>query len=445
MKTTPHLDNLAVLILAAGKGTRMKSELPKVMHGYAGRPMLGHLLAGIKTLNPKQIAVVTGFGAEAVESYCNEAFPGCTFIRQTEQKGTGHAAQIAKSVLSHHEGPILILYGDVMLTTRLDVLNAIQTITQTNQSGLNLLAAEVDNPNNLGRLFYQNGQLLNIEEKDCTPEQRKIKTANPGIYTIHGPALWPLLDQLTPNNAQKELYLTDIIGLAGQAGLSVKMETVIAERPEMGINSRLELAAYDALYQNRRRVQAMNAGATLILPETIYFSYDTELEPDTTVGPFVTFGPGVHIASHTTILPFSHLEGTTIHSNARIGPFARLRPNTHIHEGAHIGNFVEIKNATIGSTSKANHLSYVGDADVGTNVNLGAGTITANYNRKTGKKSRTTIGNHASTGSGTVLVAPVTLADHSYTGANTVVRKDTEPFSLTAAAVENISKSNYSK
>lgn len=439
------MENCAIVILAAGKGTRMKSELPKVLHGFANRPMLGHLLAATRALRPARTVVITGFGAEATEAYCNAHIPGCEFVRQTEQRGTGHAVQMCQPLLGNHQGPIIMLYGDVMLTTREDVLPTLLARQAENPLGLNLLAAKVENPQGLGRLMHQDGRLINVEEKDCTSAQRTITTANPGIYCIHGPALWPLLAKLTPNNAQHELYLTDVIAHAAEAGLTVTMSEVKAERPEMGINSRAELAAYDALYQNRKRMAAMAAGATLVQPETIYFSFDTVLEPDTTVGPFVTFGPGVSVSRNSVVLPFSHLEGCTIGRNARIGPYARIRPSTTLADGVHIGNFVEIKNATIAEGSKANHLSYVGDADVGANVNLGAGTITANYNRKTGQKNRTTVGKGSSTGSGTVLVAPVTLAEGSYTGANTVVRKDTEAYSLTAAAVENLHKSNYSK
>lgn len=414
--------NLAVIILAAGKGTRMKSALPKVLHAFAGRPMLGHLLAALQPLKPTRTVVVTGFGAEAVEAYCTAHFPGTEFVRQTEQNGTGHAVQVCAPLLAGHEGPIVMLYGDVMLNIRPDVLPILMQNYADNAQGLTLLAASVPDATGLGRMFEDHGRVRIVEEKDCDDAQRQLKTANPGIYAIHGPALWPLLQQLNANNAQNELYLTDIVELAPASGVNVKMCKVPAERAEMGVNSRAELAAMDALWQSRKRKALMDSGVTLVGPETCFFSHDTQIGPDSTVGPFVVCGEGVRVAGGCVVKPYTHLEQCVVGEVCQIGPFARLRPGAELAEDVHVGNFVEIKNSTLGVGAKANHLTYVGDASVGAGANLGAGTITANYNHHTKQKQRTVIGDGASTGSGTVLVAPATLGNFATTGANTVVR-----------------------
>lgn len=438
------LQNLAIIILAAGKGTRMKSAQPKVLHGFAGRPMLGHILAATEALKPSRTVVITGFGAEAVEAYCTANFKGIEFARQTEQKGTGHAVQMCAPLLADHSGPIVILYGDVMLTMRPDVLPALLAAHAQNAQGLTLMGATVQNPQGLGRMFTEGNTVRIVEDKDCTPAQRQVNTANPGIYAIHGPLLWPLVANLKPNNAQAELYLTDIVE-AAHAHAPVKLIEVPSERAEMGINSRTELAAMDALWQTRKREALMAQGVTLIGPETCFFSHDTHIGADSTVGPHVVCGVGVEVASGVTILPFTHLEGCSIGTGGRIGPYARLRPGTTLAEDAHIGNFVELKNTTFGKGSKANHLSYVGDAEVGSNVNLGAGTITANYNSKTKVKSRTTIGDNVSTGSQTIIVAPLAVAEGTMTGAGTVLRKPTEAYSLVTDAREQVVKSGYAK
>ncbi|MFN7163006.1 MAG: sugar phosphate nucleotidyltransferase [Pseudomonadota bacterium] len=300
------LQNLAIIILAAGKGTRMKSTEPKVLHGFAGRPMLGHILAATQALNPARTVVITGFGAEAVESYCSTNFKNIEFARQTEQKGTGHAVQLCAEVLGKHSGPIVILYGDVMLNMRPDVLPALLAAHAKNANGLTLLGATVENPQGLGRMFMEGNKARIVEDKDCTPEQRKCQTANPGIYAVHGPLLWPLVAGLKPNNAQAELYLTDIVE-AAHAHAPVALIEVPAERAEMGINSRTELAAMDALWQARKRESLMAQGVTLIGPETCFFSHDTHIGADSTIGPHVVCGVGVSLPNNSIIEPFTKL------------------------------------------------------------------------------------------------------------------------------------------
>jgi bifunctional UDP-N-acetylglucosamine pyrophosphorylase/glucosamine-1-phosphate N-acetyltransferase len=308
-----------------------------------------------------------------------------------------------------------------------------------------LLSATVADPTGFGRLFKKGGKWVNVEEKDCTPAQRKLKQANPGIYTLPAKALWPLLRKLTPHNAQKELYLTDIIELSAKAKIKVAVEPVDATRSLMGINTREELSNMETEVQAQLRKMHMLNGATLINPPSIYFSMDTVIGRDVTIGPAVVFGPGVTIEDGVTVQAYCHITGATLKRGAIVGPFARVRPGSSIGENAHIGNFVEVKNSSIGDGSKANHLSYVGDAAVGAEVNLGAGTITANYNKKTGKKSKTVIGDGASTGSQTVLVAPVKLGKKAATGAGTVVRSDVEDGALAVAKPHIIIKDKYNK
>ncbi len=437
--------NIAVIILAAGKGTRMKSAMPKVLHPMAGMPMLGHVLHAAKSLNPAKTVVITGYGADDVEAYATKNFTGVTFARQTEQLGTAHAIMQAESALAGFTGTAVILYADIMLGTRSDVLPTLMEQHKANASGLTLLTANVSNPTGLGRIFLQNGIVVNVEEKDCTPEQRAITTVNPAIHALPASLLFSLLHQVKNDNAQKEYYLPDIIALAHKAGSTVVTAEVTCERPELGMNSRAEIAEMETVWQNRKRAAFMASGVTLVDPSTVYFSADTVIEPDTTIHQNVIFGAGVTVGTGTVIMPFCHLEDTIFGKNTRIGPFARSRAGSELKDDSHIGNFVEVKKSTLGVGTKAGHLTYIGDATVGDKVNFGAGTITANFNKKTGVKSKTIIGNNASLGSNTVLVAPVSLGDSAYTGAGTVVRGDIEEGALIVSKPEQVIKKNYAK
>lgn len=436
---------LAVIILAAGKGTRMKSALPKVLHPVAGMPMLGHVLTAAQRLNPEKIVVVTGFGAETVETYVSHAFAGSpiAFARQTEQKGTGHAVMQAETALAGFEGTVVIFSGDSMLPEREDVLPALMGTHATEGNALTVLSANVPDPKGYGRIFKDGALLVNVEEKDCDDAQRAITTVNTSFYAVESRLLWAMLPKLTPNNAQGEYYLTDIIRLAGQSGATVGMAAVPCVREEIGMNNRAEIAQMEALWQTRKRQDALMAGVTLVAPETVFFSPDTQIAADVTIHPNVVFGPGVVIETGVTVLPFCHLEGCTLKTGCRVGPFARLRPTTTVGEGSHIGNFVELKNATFGAHSNAGHLSYIGDATVGDDCNLGAVTVTANYNHVTKQKFTTTIGDRVSTGSLSVLVAPVTVADDAYIGAATAVRKPVPAHALVATTAQQIVKENY--
>jgi bifunctional UDP-N-acetylglucosamine pyrophosphorylase/glucosamine-1-phosphate N-acetyltransferase len=357
--------------------------------------------------------------------------------------GSGSAAQACENALKGFDGRVVIVYGDVMLNSCPHTLPALIEASTKNSKGLTLLSATLEDATGFGRFVKKGGAWRVVEEKDCTPAQRKLKQANPGIYALPAKTLWPLLHKLTPHNAQKELYLTDIIELAAKAKMKVAVEPVEATRSLMGINTREELSNMETEVQNQLRKMHMLNGATLINPPSIYFAMDTVIGRDVTIGPAVMFGPNVKIEDGVTVHAYCHITGATLKRGAIVGPFARVRPGSSIGENAHIGNFVEIKNSVIGDGSKANHLSYVGDATVGAAVNLGAGTITANYNKKTGKKSKTVIGDGASTGSQTVLVAPVTLGANAATGAGTVVRSDVEDGALAVAKPHIIIKGKY--
>ena len=435
----------AVIILAAGKGTRMKSAMPKVLHPIAGVPMLHHTIQAARNLNPARIVVVTGFEAAMVETDVTTSFPDLpiTFARQTEQNGTGHAVLQAAESLKDFTGTILIFSGDSTLPARPDVLPAL--MQEHAGHDLTILTADVKDPTGYGRVFHKKGQLVVVEQKDCNEAEQQVTTVNTSFYAVESTTLWSLLAKLQPNNAQKEYYLTDIVALGGAAGLRIGMVSIPMEREEIGMNNRAEIAQMETLWQNRKRLEMMLNGVTLLDPATVYFAPDTRIEPDVVIHQNVVFGPAVTIKTGATILPFCHLEGCVIHGGSNIGPFARVRPTTEVGPNAKVGNFVELKNTTLGEKASAGHLTYLGDATVGHHTNIGAGTITANYNHKTHAKAKTTIGNNASTGSNTVLVAPVTLADGAYTGASTVIRKSLPEDTLAFSAPEVLTKSNYSK
>lgn len=436
---------IAVIILAAGKGTRMKSAIPKVLFPIAGVPMLHHTIQAAQSLNPAKIVVVTGFEAEMVETAVTKSFPNLpiTFARQTEQKGTGHAVLQAEAALQGFTGTILIFSGDSTLPTRPDVLPAL--LSGHTGHDLTVLTADVKDPTGYGRVFHKNSQLVIVEQKDTNDAEQNVTTVNTSFYAAESTFLWPLLHQVRPNNAQQEYYLTDIVALGGAAGHRIGMVSVPMEREEIGMNNRAEIAQMEALWQTRKRQEMLLSGVTLLDPATVWFSPDTVIEPDTTIHQNVVFGPGVTIKTGATILPFCHLEGCTIHSGANIGPFARIRPTSEVGPNAKVGNFVELKNTTLGTKSSAGHLTYLGDATVGEHTNIGAGTITANYNHKTHAKHKTTIGDNASIGSNTVLIAPVTLGNLATTGANTTIRKSLPEDTLAFTAPDLITKPNYSK
>ena len=423
MKTS----KLAVVILAAGKGTRMKSALPKVMHKIAGLPMLGHVIKTAEALAPQKIVVVAA--PDQVDVF-RTVVGTHDIVIQTEQLGTGHALRAAESVLQNFTGNILVLYGDVPLV-RTETLEKL--LAKKQNSIVGVLGFRAANPFGYGRLITTADRLTAIiEEKDASTDEKEINVCNSGLMVISAPHLWELLTALKNDNQQKEYYLTDVARASGNACFIATHEAEV-----MGVNDRAQLAAAEQAFQNRRRQEFMLAGVTLRQPETVLFSYDTQIAADVTIGANVVFGPGVVIERGAEILPFSHLENCIIRSEARIGPFARIRPGSVIGKDARIGNFVEIKNSKIGEGAKANHLAYIGDATVGTEANIGAGAITCNYDGI--YKHETQIGRGAFIGSNSALVAPVTIGEGAMIGAGSVITKDVPPGALaTARATQRI-------
>ncbi|MBI1239156.1 MAG: bifunctional UDP-N-acetylglucosamine diphosphorylase/glucosamine-1-phosphate N-acetyltransferase GlmU [Alphaproteobacteria bacterium] len=423
----------AAIVLAAGQGTRMKSRRPKVMHAVAGRPMLGHLLTALKGADVERIVVVAAPGQDEIANYAKTF--GAEIAIQDRQLGTGHAAASAREALDHFAGTAIVLYGDNPLLT----VETLEKLFALRESGadLALMGFRPEHPGPYGRLILDaKGSLQAIvEAKDATPEQARIDLCNAGGFVLEAKRLFALLARLSNENAQGEYYLTEIVALARAEGAACRVVEVAADEV-LGVNSRAELAVVERLCQQRLRAAAMAGGATLADPETVYFSADTILGKDVTIGPNVVFGPGVTVADNVEIRAFCHLEGATIAEGAIIGPFARLRPGTVLHENVHIGNFVETKKAVIGAGAKANHLTYLGDATIGAGANIGAGTITCNYDGF--DKFETVVGAGAFIGSNSALVAPVTIGAGAYVGAGSVVTKPVAPDAL---AVERAKQS----
>jgi bifunctional UDP-N-acetylglucosamine pyrophosphorylase/glucosamine-1-phosphate N-acetyltransferase len=431
--------NLAVIILAAGKGTRMKSATPKVLHPIGGLPMLGHVIRTAESMKPEKIVVVAApdqLGAFRPHVGQHE------IAVQDAQLGTGHAVRCAESALAGFDGDILILYGDVPLITQ-QTLSELLRKKSGAHSAVAVLGFRAANPAGYGRLVVTGDALLGIvEDKDADAAQRAIPLCNSGLMAVSAAHLWPLLATLRNHNAQGEYYLTDIVAAAAAKDLPCCYG--LAEESEvMGINDRLQLGEAENLFQARMRRAAMLGGVTLQCNYSTLFAHDTQIAHDVTVGANVVFGPGVVVESGAEILPFCHLENCVVKSGAKIGPFARIRPGSVIGEGARVGNFVEIKNAEIGAGAKANHLSYIGDATVGEKANIGAGTITCNYDGI--KKSRTTIGRGAFIGSNTALVAPVTVGDGAMVAAGSTITKDVEAGALGIARSVQKSISGWAK
>ena len=417
--------NCLSIVLAAGLGTRMRSDLPKVMHPIGNLPLIGHVLNALKDASSDWVAVVVGPGMEDLEKLVTSLMPEASCHVQAERLGTAHAALAARSALNKVADDVLVLFGDTPLITPMSV----ETVRCALAEGADVavLGFEAANPFGYGRLLIKEGVLQAIrEEKDATDEERKVSFCNSGIMGFRGTIFLDLLEAIGNDNAKGEYYLTDAVEIANEKCLQV-VAVAADEEDVQGINTRAQLADCEAVFQKRMR-GAMEAGVTLQAPETVFFSHDTILEPDVTVEPNVVFGPGVTVASGARIRAFSHLEGASVGAGSIVGPYARLRPGAELSENVHIGNFVEVKNATIGSGAKANHLAYIGDASVGAGSNIGAGTITCNYDGF--GKHRTDIGAGSFIGSNSTLVAPVTLGDGVYVGAGSVVTENAESDSL---------------
>jgi bifunctional UDP-N-acetylglucosamine pyrophosphorylase / glucosamine-1-phosphate N-acetyltransferase len=435
---------LAVVLLAAGQGTRMKSAHAKVLHPLGGRPLVQHVLRTVASLGAVRTVVVVGHQADAVRAAC-ESF-GVSCALQAEQRGTGHATAIARDAcLSDFTGDVLILYGDVPLL-RAETIGRLLDGHRSTQAGLSLLTTGLDDPTGYGRIVRDDaGELARIvEQKDASEEQRRIREVNPGIYCVRSEFLFPALDRLRPDNAQAELYLTDIVAQAVAAGTGVRTEPAPPAEVE-GINSRADLAALEASLRDRVVRKHLDAGVSFLDPSSVWIEDDVEIGADTAIGPQVqlrgrtrigrdcriegnAFLVDAELSDRVHLRPMVVITEARIESDAVIGPFAHLRPGTQLGTAVHVGNFVEVKKSTLGSGTKANHLAYLGDATIGRETNIGAGTITCNYDGF--EKHPTLIGDRVQVGSDSQLVAPVTIGDDAYVATGTTVRHDVAPGAL---------------
>jgi len=431
---------LAAIVLAAGQGTRMKSALHKVLHPVGGKALVSHLLDNVTTLKPAKTILVVGDNADQITA----AIRGAKFATQDEQLGTGHAVKCALPALEGFNGDLLVLYGDVPFVSAETMQSMLDAMHTTDNCSLVVLGFRALDPAAYGRLVVgADGSLERIVEfKDANAKERAINFCNSGMMLISGEHAAAWLNTLTCDNAAGEYYLTDLVAIARAAGSRVEhVETDEADL--IGVNSRAELAAAEAVFQARARANAMIAGVTLTAPETVFFSHDTDLAADVTVEPNVVFGPGVRVETGATIKAFSHLEGATVRRGANIGPYARLRPAADIGEGAKIGNFVEVKKARLAAGVKVSHLSYIGDATIGADANIGAGTITCNYDGFL--KYNTHIGAGAFIGSNSALVAPVNIGDGAIVGAGSVVTKDVPDDALAVSRAKQRDVKGYAE
>jgi len=405
----------------------MRSDIHKVLHPIAGRPLLLHLLDSVDKLGAVRRVVVVGKGRDQVEKALDGS--NVAIAHQAEQKGTAHAVAQAREALAGYEGPVLILYGDTPFVQASTLDRMLERLDGKAGPGVVVLASRPDDPLKYGRIILGEGDHIAkmVEYKDATEEERAVRLCNSGMMAVRAPDLLRWLDRVGNDNAAGEYYLPDIVNIAAAEG----REAVVIEGDPYetaGVNSRAELAHLELEWQRRHREQALEQGVTLIDPESVWFAYDTKLGRDVTVEPHVVFGPGVEVADGATIKAFSHIEGAIIGARAVIGPFARIRPGTRLAEGTKVGNFVELKKAEVARGAKVNHLSYIGDSQVGEAANIGAGTITCNYDGF--RKYGTVIGAGAFIGSNTALVAPVTVGDGAIVGAGSVITRDVEPDSL---------------
>ncbi len=426
-------DNFSVVILAAGQGTRMRSDRHKVLHPIADKPMLLHLLDTVEGMGAARQVVVVGKGREQIE----EALGGrdVSIAVQAEQNGTAHAVAQARDALAGVGGPVLILYGDTPFVTEATLRKMLDRLAEPDAPGVVVLASSPLDGKTYGRVILGEGDRISkmVEYKDANEAERAVKLCNSGMMAVEGEALFGWLERIGNDNAGHEYYLPDVVMVAMSEG----RRPVVIEGEEFetaGVNSRAELAHLELDWQRRRRERALNEGATLIDPESVWFSADTKLGRDCTIEPHVVFGPGVTIADGAVIHAFCHISGANIASGCSVGPFARLRPGAVLERGAKVGNFVEMKQATLGEGAKVNHLSYVGDASIGAKANIGAGTITCNYDGFA--KHRTAIGEGAFIGSNSALVAPVSIGAGAIVGAGSVVTKDVEADALVVARAQ---------
>jgi bifunctional UDP-N-acetylglucosamine pyrophosphorylase/glucosamine-1-phosphate N-acetyltransferase len=408
------------VVLGAGEGKRMRSRLPKVLHPIGRLPMIAHVLKALRAAAVERIAIVIGPGHDEVAKIVSIYAPDASVHVQAERRGTAHAVLTARSALEASADDVLVVFGDTPFVSP-DTVALMRGIL-ADGAAIVVGGMEPPDPAGYGRLVMEDGQLVAIrEERDASPAERDIRFVNGGIMALAGAQALSILEEIGADNAQREFYLTDAVAIANRRGLMVAALEIGADEV-FGINDGAQLAEAERHFQHRRRAQAMAEGASLLAPETVFFAHDTEIGRDVSIEPNVVFGPGVSIEDDAVIRAFSHIEGARVAAGAIIGPFARLRPGAEIGAGAHIGNFVEIKQASVEEGAKVNHLAYIGDARVGAKANVGAGTITCNYDGFA--KHRTDIGERAFIGSNSSLVAPVRIGDDAYVGSGSVITRD---------------------
>jgi bifunctional UDP-N-acetylglucosamine pyrophosphorylase/glucosamine-1-phosphate N-acetyltransferase len=429
------------VVLAAGEGTRMKSARPKALHTIAGRAMIGHVLRAAREAGAEALAVVVGPGREDVAVEAARVAPGVMIFVQEQRLGTAHAVLAARAAIEKGFDDVLIVYADIPLLTPVSLSKLRGAIA--GGSAVAALGFKARNPAGYGRLVAADGRLTAIrEDKDASAAEKAIDTVNAGPMALDGARALDILTRIGSRNAQNEFYLTDAVAIAVGLGLKAAVE-LATESEAMGVNDRVQLAAAEAEMQKRLRERAMREGATLIAPETVFLSEDVKIGRDVVIEPHVVIGKGVEIGEGAVIHSFSHLEGAKIGANASIGPFARLRPGADVGRKAKIGNFVEVKNAAIEEGAKVNHLTYIGDARVGAGSNIGAGTITCNYDGF--DKHFTDIGPNAFIGSNSALVAPVKIGDGAYVGSGSVITKDVEPDALAVGRGRQAEKAGWAR
>ena len=424
------------IILAAGEGTRMKSSLPKVLHKIAGLPLVCHVVRQVQSIGKSDIAVVVGRGADEVSSAVKEFSKTANIYLQKERLGTAHAVLSAREMLSKNYDDVLIVFGDTPLIEAKSLERARDELAHG--ADIVVMGFITENPSGYGRLIEKDGKLQAIiEEKDATIEQKKIKFCNGGVMALNGKLALSLLEQIKNENAKKEYYLTDIVKIGVSRELEVKAISIPFENV-IGVNTRFELSEAEALWQKRKARELMLSGVTMLRPETVYFSYDTAIDGDVVIEPNVFFGLNVKVETGVIIHGFSHLEGAIVKAQSEIGPYARLRPGAFLENSSKVGNFCEIKNSRIGEGAKVNHLTYIGDAVVGGHTNIGAGTITCNYDGF--NKWKTIIGENAFIGSNSALVAPVEIGDGAYVASGSVITDQVPENSVAFGRARQINK-----
>lgn len=449
------MNKVAALVLAAGKGTRMKSRLPKVLHKVGGKAMVERVLDTVNAVGVDRSVVIVGFGGEEVRAYLGDR---CEYVTQAEQKGTGHAVREAKPVLGDFDGTIVLMCGDTPLVTE-DTIKALLNEHAATGAAATVLTAHMENPTGYGRIIRdEEGKVLRIvEQKDGTPDELAVQEINTGMYAFDSQKLWPCLAQLSDDNAQGELYITDVVGILVNAGERVSAYMTMDEDESLGVNSRVQLAEAERILRNRKLRELMDAGVTIIDPATTYVApevvvgSDTILYPGTILEGNTVIGKECEIGPHTrftnvkvgdnNVIHFTYAHDCEIKNGTDIGPYVHLRPNTVIGDKVHIGNFVEVKNSIVGEGTKFPHLSYIGDSDVGGGVNIGCGTITVNYDGKI--KHRTRIDDGAFVGCNTNLVAPVHVGAYSYIGAGSTITKDVPDKALAVGRARQMIKENW--